>query len=82
VNILKKAKEMFPDENVYLVLGGFYLFGASDSELKTIIDDFKKLGVQRVVPCHCSGDKCRELFKKEYKENFIENGVGKIIKIE
>lgn len=82
MNILKKAKEMFPDENVYLVLGGFHLFGASDSELKTIIDDFKKLGVQGVAPCHCSGDKCRGLFKKEYKENFIENGVGKIIKIE
>jgi 7,8-dihydropterin-6-yl-methyl-4-(beta-D-ribofuranosyl)aminobenzene 5'-phosphate synthase len=81
VNIVKKAKEMFPHENVYLVLGGFHLFGASDSELKTIINDFQKLGVQKVAPCHCSGDRCRELFKKEYRENFIENGVGKIIEI-
>jgi 7,8-dihydropterin-6-yl-methyl-4-(beta-D-ribofuranosyl)aminobenzene 5'-phosphate synthase len=81
VNIVKKAKEMFPNENVYLVLGGFHLFGASDLELKTIINDFKKLGVQKVAPCHCSGDKCRELFQEEYRENFIENGVGKIIEI-
>ena len=81
VNIIKKAKEMFPNENVYLVLGGFHLSGASDSELKKIINEFKKLGVQKVAPCHCSGDRCRELFKQEYKENFIENGVGKIIEI-
>jgi 7,8-dihydropterin-6-yl-methyl-4-(beta-D-ribofuranosyl)aminobenzene 5'-phosphate synthase len=81
VNIVKKAKEMFPNENVYLVLGGFHLFGASDSELKIIINDFKKLSVEKVAPCHCSGDKCRELFQEEYKENFIENGVGKIIEI-
>jgi 7,8-dihydropterin-6-yl-methyl-4-(beta-D-ribofuranosyl)aminobenzene 5'-phosphate synthase len=81
VNIVKKAKEMFPNENVYLVLGGFHLFGASDSELKIIINDFKKLGVQKIAPCHCSGDRCQELFKEEYKENFIENGVGKIIEI-
>jgi 7,8-dihydropterin-6-yl-methyl-4-(beta-D-ribofuranosyl)aminobenzene 5'-phosphate synthase len=45
VNIVKKAKEIFPNDNIYLVLGGFHLFGASDSKLKAVIDDFKKLGV-------------------------------------
>ena len=43
---------------------------------------FPELGVQKTAPCHCSGDRCRELFKEEYGENFIENGVGKIINIE
>jgi len=82
VNIIKKTKEIFPEENIYLVLGGFHLGGASDSKLRGIIEDFKKFGVQKVAPCHCSGDKCRELFQQEYKENFIANGVGKIINIE
>ena len=81
VNIIEKAKEMFPKENVYLVVGGFHLAGASDTELKSIINDFRKLDVQKVAPCHCSGDRCRELFKEEYSEDFIENGVGKIIEI-
>jgi len=82
VNIVKKAKEMFPRENIHLVLGGFHLSGASDSELRSIISDFKKLRVQKVAPCHCSGDRCRELFEEEYQNDFIENGVGKIINIE
>jgi len=80
VNIVKKAKEMFPGQTVHLVLGGFHLFRASDSELKKIINDFKELGVQKIAPSHCSGDRCRELFKKEYGDNFIENGVGKLLK--
>lgn len=81
VNIVKKAKEMFSSEEVYLVLGGFHLSGASDVELRNIISDFRKLNVQIAAPCHCSGDRCRELFKKEYQDDFIENGVGKIIEI-
>ncbi|GAH99779.1 unnamed protein product [marine sediment metagenome] len=81
VNIIKKTKEIFPKEEIYLVIGGFHLAGFSDSELKNIINDFKKLGVQIAAPCHCSGDRTRELFKEEYGENFIENGVGKIINI-
>jgi len=81
VNIIEKAKEMFPKEKIYLVLGGFHLSGVSDSELKGIIDKFRKIGVQKTAPCHCSGDKCRELFREEYQNDFIENGVGKIIEI-
>jgi 7,8-dihydropterin-6-yl-methyl-4-(beta-D-ribofuranosyl)aminobenzene 5'-phosphate synthase len=81
INIIKKAKEMFPDKTLYLAMGGFHLSEASDSELKNIISDFRELGVQKVAPCHCSGEKCRELFKEEYKDDFIENGAGKIIEI-
>lgn len=81
VNIIKKTKEIFPEKNIYLVLGGFHLSGASDFQLKDIIASFRELAVQKVAPCHCSGDKCRELFKQEYQEDFIKNGVGNIIEI-
>lgn len=64
--IVEKAKDMFSQKQVYLVLGGFHLSGSSDSVLKEIISDFKRLGVQKVAPCHCSGDRCRELFREEY----------------
>ena len=80
VNIVKKAKEIF-EKDIYLVLGGFHLFGAIDSELRDILKDFRGLAVEKVAPCHCSGDRCRELFKEEYGQDYIENGVGKIIEI-
>jgi len=80
VEIIETAKE-FLNERVYLVLGGFHLSGTSDAELKRIIREFRELGVKKVAPCHCSGARCRALFKEEYKENFIENGVGRIIDV-
>ena len=80
--MIEKTKEMFPDQNIYLTLGGFHLSEVSDSELRSIIKDFRELGVQKTAPCHCSGDRCRELFKEEYGDNFIGNGVGKVINIE
>jgi len=40
--------------------------------------DMQKLGVRYVGPCHCSGDKSRELFEQAYKEHFISIGVGNV----
>lgn len=50
--------------------------------MKGIIKGFRDLGVQKVAPSHCSGDRCRELFKEEYKGNYIEGGAGKKIPFE
>jgi len=80
VDILREVKNI-TGEDIYLVLGGFHLSGAGDSELNKIVNSFRELGVKKVAPCHCSGDRTRELFKEEYKEDFISNGVGKIIEI-
>jgi 7,8-dihydropterin-6-yl-methyl-4-(beta-D-ribofuranosyl)aminobenzene 5'-phosphate synthase len=68
-------------EHVYLVLGGFHLFGASDNETEGIIKSFRELGVEKVAPCHCTGEKATSLFKKEYKEDFIEVSAGKVIEV-
>lgn len=81
VNIVRRAEQMLPDKDVYLVMGGFHLSGASDSELRSIIRAFRDIGVQKVAPSHCSGDRCRGLFEEEYKEDYIEGGAGKTIKV-
>ena len=78
INIAKKAKQIL-HKKIYLFMGGFHLFNASESELKSIIKGFRNLGIKKVAPSHCSGDRCRQLFKEEYKEDYIESGVGKII---
>jgi len=75
VNIVKRAKELMKRDKVYLVLGGFHRPPLS------CVREFKELGVEKVAPSHCTGDLVREAFRKEYKENFIEYGVGKIIEI-
>ncbi len=75
VNIVKRAKELMKRDKVYLVLGGFHHPPVS------CVKEFKELQVEKVAPSHCTGDLVREAFREEYKENFIEYGVGKIIRI-
>jgi 7,8-dihydropterin-6-yl-methyl-4-(beta-D-ribofuranosyl)aminobenzene 5'-phosphate synthase len=41
-----------------------------------IVEDFRRLGVQRVAPCHCSGDVARRLFEETYSKDFIPAGLG------
>jgi 7,8-dihydropterin-6-yl-methyl-4-(beta-D-ribofuranosyl)aminobenzene 5'-phosphate synthase len=78
VNVVRKAREVAEDK-VYLLIGGFHLGGASASKIEAIIDDFEQLGVERVAPCHCSGDTARILFREHYGEGYIECGVGRRI---
>ena len=81
VNILKEVNKVFKEE-IYLVMGGFHLAGWFDSEIKSIIRDFKVLGVKKVGPSHCSGERTIELFKQEYGENFIRMGVGNTVEMD
>jgi 7,8-dihydropterin-6-yl-methyl-4-(beta-D-ribofuranosyl)aminobenzene 5'-phosphate synthase len=74
VNIVKEAKDLMKKE-VYLVVGGFH------HPSMAVVKKFRELGVKKVAPSHCTGDSVREAFKEEYKEDFIEYGVGKIIEI-
>ena len=80
VGIVKRAKEVI-DKEIYLVFGGFHLLNKSEDEVNQIISQFKDLGVMKVGATHCTGDKAIELFKDAYKENFVQMGVGKAIKI-
>jgi len=80
VKITEKAKQL-TNANVYLVIGGFHLTGASEEEISSIIEQLKDLGVEKVAPCHCSGDLARNMFKETFGENYIDVGVGKSIEI-
>jgi 7,8-dihydropterin-6-yl-methyl-4-(beta-D-ribofuranosyl)aminobenzene 5'-phosphate synthase len=78
-NIIRKAREIVEQDRVFLVMGGFHLTGAPTSQIKSIIEEFRHLDVRKVAPCHCSGKETRELFEKEYGEDYVDSGVGKII---
>jgi len=50
--------------------------------IKGIINGLKEERVEKVAPCHCSGNLARERFEKAYGKDFILVGAGKRIKIE
>ena len=81
VNITKKAKEV-AEGNIYLLAGGFHLAGASEPQIIYIAESLLKLGVEKVAPCHCSGEGARRLFSDYFGGNYVDCGVGKQIVIE
>ena len=81
IEIIQRTKEVVPDDKVYLVIGGFHLSGASSAQIESIISSFIQLGVERIAPCHCSGDETRQRFEESYGVNYVESGVGKRISL-
>jgi 7,8-dihydropterin-6-yl-methyl-4-(beta-D-ribofuranosyl)aminobenzene 5'-phosphate synthase len=81
VNIIQKSKAILSKET-HLVFGGFHLMRKSDDELKQIISEFNKLGVKKVGPTHCTGDRAIQMFKQAYGPDFVQMGVGRRLKIE
>jgi 7,8-dihydropterin-6-yl-methyl-4-(beta-D-ribofuranosyl)aminobenzene 5'-phosphate synthase len=79
-NIISIVKEKM-EKNIYLVLGGFHLAGFSKNELSEIIEEFRSDGVRKVGPCHCTGRRAIQFFAQEYKNDFIEVGVGRDIEV-
>lgn len=80
VRIVEKAGKLL-NMKVHLVVGGFHLGGARKEEVIDIVEAFRGLGVEKVMPCHCTGTLATKIFAEEYKHGFVECGVGKTFEI-
>jgi len=80
VNIAKRAGELF-DREIYLMIGGFHLGGASMERLLKVAAALRKEGVDHVAPMHCSGFGAKKVFS-DFFSNFEHCGTGCIINIE
>ncbi len=78
--IVELAREHF-GADVLHVIGGFHLGGTTDRRIENIIADFRRLGVRRVTPTHCTGDRAIELFREAYGEDYLAGGIGRVIEI-
>jgi len=74
-NIVKVAKE-FLNKDIKIAVGGFHLLEKNDDDILKSIEALKNLGVQKVLPTHCTGDRAIELYKEHFKDNYIEGGIG------
>jgi 7,8-dihydropterin-6-yl-methyl-4-(beta-D-ribofuranosyl)aminobenzene 5'-phosphate synthase len=73
--MVARAKDVGQEE-IVLVVGGFHLGGASRGRVEEIIREFRRLGVQEVAPCHCTGDRARAIFRQAYGEAYHACGAG------
>ncbi|MEJ2499726.1 MAG: MBL fold metallo-hydrolase [Campylobacterales bacterium] len=67
---------------VKLLIGGFHLMNRSASEITSVIETLKTLGVQNVCPTHCSGDLAISMFEEAYAEHCLRGGTGRVIELD
>ena len=79
MNMLKKIKEDMGVSEFYMVFGGFHLGELETEDISHVISDMKSLGVYKVGPMHCTGDKAIRVFGGQYHGNFIAVKAGHII---
>ena len=78
VNIVKYAKELFNQKEI-AVIGGFHMLNYSDKEINSIINELKRLGVIKIYPGHCTGQKAVEKLLNSFDGEGLYS--GKVIQI-
>jgi 7,8-dihydropterin-6-yl-methyl-4-(beta-D-ribofuranosyl)aminobenzene 5'-phosphate synthase len=64
------------------VIGGFHLKDVDRKEIESIALRLKEIGVQKVVPLHCTGKSAQGILKKLFKEDAIVLSEGKILSLD
>ena len=82
-NVAEMAEQAktYLGKSIYLLMGGFHLGSRSDAEIRAIIKRLKALGVKKVAPSHCTGDKAIALFREAWGDDFVEGSLGAIIEL-
>ncbi len=62
-------------KKIDFAIGGFHLLRSSEEEILDSIESLKKLGVTKVLPTHCTGDKAIKMYKENFKENYFTGGI-------
>lgn len=55
VGICRHAARITGVPKIHAVVGGFHLSGLSDERVTRVVDAFRELGVDHIVPQHCTG---------------------------
>jgi 7,8-dihydropterin-6-yl-methyl-4-(beta-D-ribofuranosyl)aminobenzene 5'-phosphate synthase len=81
VEIVEKTKKVHPNKILKLIIGGFHLIQHLAQQIKDISTKLKGLQVSKLAPSHCTGEQAINIFKDEWKENYIDFNIGNSMKI-
>ncbi len=76
--ILQEAQRQLKDDIAFVVGGFHYVFSPGEA-CAPLVQEFQKLHVQKVAPCHCSGDHLIRRFQEAYGPNCLKVGTGTIL---
>jgi len=75
VEIVERAREVAQGPVRFLV-GGQHLKGLPEQKLQSLMSSLRRLGVDKMAPSHCTGDKARRLAEEMLGDRYVAAGVG------
>lgn len=84
LNMLSTVKNLFPDENIKAVIGGFHLalqpgkpqVAGSEEDIIAIAQKFNQLGVEKVISGHCTGEDACTILQDQLGDRFDRFSTG------
>jgi 7,8-dihydropterin-6-yl-methyl-4-(beta-D-ribofuranosyl)aminobenzene 5'-phosphate synthase len=78
--IVDEVKKHF-GEPIFLIAGGFHLINAPKKVIDKIIRALKFIGVQKVVPMHCTGKRATKAMCEAFGQGFVRIREGKSLEV-
>ncbi len=76
VGICRNAVRITGVPKVHAVVGGFHLSGLAEERVTRVVDAFRELGVDHVVPQHCTGLESIATIYQRMPERMVVSSVG------
>jgi len=83
VNVMMHARDCFPSQKLYGVMGGFHLSGETERCIPETVCDLSGFGLTVIAPGHCTGWRAlNALVQACGEETIVPLAVGKIFAFE
>jgi 7,8-dihydropterin-6-yl-methyl-4-(beta-D-ribofuranosyl)aminobenzene 5'-phosphate synthase len=82
INTLGYVSELTCGRLIHTVIGGMHLHQAGDVRMDATVNEFRELGVQHLLPCHCTGFAAAARLWQEFPGSCSACRVGTVIEVQ
>jgi 7,8-dihydropterin-6-yl-methyl-4-(beta-D-ribofuranosyl)aminobenzene 5'-phosphate synthase len=76
VNTLEHIQQLESDRKIHAVLGGMHLVNADETRIGKTIDAFRRFGIDRIGPAHCTGREATSQIWSSFRDRCFPCFVG------
>jgi 7,8-dihydropterin-6-yl-methyl-4-(beta-D-ribofuranosyl)aminobenzene 5'-phosphate synthase len=77
VNVLMHARSVFPEVDLYGVIGGLHLSGATEKIIPQTVADLRQFDLRLIAPGHCTGWRALNAMSPVFGDELVPLAVGK-----
>lgn len=76
VNTLHYIERLTEEKPLAFVIGGMHLVNASPERIQRTIQEFHRMGVEKIAPCHCTGTSACHALRNAFVDHYVDCSVG------